>query len=197
MSVETDTTDLAHSVLGAFHELARTEPGQVLFTLVDEHGHDQETITVGGLVGAAEAIAEALRGWGFEPGDRAVLVYPPGADFIRALIACLIAGVIPVPVYPPNPIRLGQELAGFTRIVANCRPRAVLTSGAYDRAKTIGSVTSLLDRAKPSWPRTFRGTERIAARPPPAGRRVGTSRPARTNRPCCSTPPARPRRRKA
>ena len=152
MSVETDTTGLEHSVLGAFHRLARTDPGRELFTFVDEHGHDQETITVGGLVGTAEAIAAALPGWGFEPGDRAVLVYPPGADFVRTLMGCLIAGVIPVPVYPPSPIRLKQELAGFTRIVANCRPRAVLTNGVYERAKTLGSVTSLLDRTKPSWP---------------------------------------------
>lgn len=164
MSVETDTTDLAHSVLGVFHELARTDPERELFTLVDERGHDQETITVGGLVGAAEAIAEALRGWGFEAGDRAVLVYPPGADFIRALIGCLIAGVIPVPVYPPSPIRLKQELAGFNRIVANCRPRAVLTSGVYERAKTIGSVTSLLDRGKPNWPNLpWHRTDRCSA----------------------------------
>src|SRR5687767_6063231 len=31
------------------------------------------------------------------PGDRAVLVFPPGLDFIAAFFGCLYAGVLPVP----------------------------------------------------------------------------------------------------
>lgn len=34
-------------------------------------------------------------------GDRAVLLYPPGPEFILAFVGCLFAGVVPVPVYPP------------------------------------------------------------------------------------------------
>lgn len=36
-----------------------------------------------------------------QPGDRVLLIYQPGLDFICAFYACLYAGVIAVPVYPP------------------------------------------------------------------------------------------------
>ena len=41
------------------------------------------------------------REMGLRPGDRAVLLYPPGQEFILAFVACIRAGVVPVPVYPP------------------------------------------------------------------------------------------------
>lgn len=36
------------------------------------------------------------------PGDPIMLVYPPGLDFIVAFLACLRAGLLAVPVYPPR-----------------------------------------------------------------------------------------------
>ena len=35
-------------------------------------------------------------------GQRALLLYPPGLDFIAAFFGCLYAGVVAVPVYPPR-----------------------------------------------------------------------------------------------
>ena len=35
-------------------------------------------------------------GFGVGPGQFAILVYPPGLEFIAAFVACLRAGVIPV-----------------------------------------------------------------------------------------------------
>ena len=35
-------------------------------------------------------------------GERALLLYPPGRDYIEAFFACLYAGVIAVPAYPPS-----------------------------------------------------------------------------------------------
>ncbi|GLZ28001.1 hypothetical protein Lesp02_01910 [Lentzea sp. NBRC 105346] len=167
---------LAHSVLVPFHSLRRHEPERPLFTFVDDRGRDEETLTAGALAGSAEAVAESLRGWGFEPGDRALLVYPPGADFVRALIGCLVAGVVPVPVYPPNPLRLKHDLPGFNAIVDSCRPKAILTNGAYSRAKTVGAVGGLFDANRPKWPELrWHHTDRCARTP---GAPVGWHTPA-------------------
>ena len=35
-------------------------------------------------------------------GERALLLYPPGLEFITAFFGCLYAGVVAVPVYPPR-----------------------------------------------------------------------------------------------
>jgi amino acid adenylation domain-containing protein/thioester reductase-like protein len=58
-------------------------------------------------------------------GDRAVLVYPPGAEFLVAFFGCIYAGVIAVPVAPPLDPTTGNRLAG---VVADSDPSAVLTS---------------------------------------------------------------------
>jgi len=49
----------------------------------------------------ARAIAAALRNI-VRPGERALLVYPPGAEVLFAFLGCLYAGVAAVPINPPR-----------------------------------------------------------------------------------------------
>src|SRR2546421_6575795 len=123
-----------------------------MFTFVDENGRDEASLTVRQVGEAADRVAHSLRQWGFAPGDRAILVYPPSLDFIEAFLGCLAAGVIPVPVYPPNPFKLKKDLATFTAIAANAGARAVLTNSTYDRSRSAGAVTSLFSADAPRWP---------------------------------------------
>ena len=58
-------------------------------------------------------------------GERALLLYPPGLEFIAAFLGCLYAGVIAVPVYPP---RKGQSLLRVQSIAADAGARIVLTN---------------------------------------------------------------------
>ncbi|HYQ71868.1 MAG TPA: AMP-binding protein, partial [Gammaproteobacteria bacterium] len=38
-------------------------------------------------------------------GERVLLMYAPGLDFITGFLGCLYAGVVTVPAYAPNPVR--------------------------------------------------------------------------------------------
>lgn len=49
----------------------------------------------------ARAIAAALQPIS-RPGERALLLYPPGLDFVPAFFGCLYAGLIAIPAYPPR-----------------------------------------------------------------------------------------------
>ena len=49
------------------------------------------------------------------PGDRLLLLMPDGLDYIRLFFACLYAGVIAVPMYPPRGERFSQRLAGVAK----------------------------------------------------------------------------------
>lgn len=62
------------------------------------------------------------------PGDRAILLFAPGLEFIAAFFGCLRAGVIPVPVPPPDPTRLLATLPRLLGIFADARPACVLTT---------------------------------------------------------------------
>ncbi len=54
----------------------------------------------------AEGAAAALRDRGVEPGDRVALVLRTSPRFFDALFGVLLAGAVPVPLYPP--VRLGR-----------------------------------------------------------------------------------------
>lgn len=73
----------------------------------------------------------------------AVLVYPPSLDFMLAFLACLKAGIIAVPVFPPNPLRR-DTLNMFSQIVGSCSATFALTNREYNHAKAISSIRDKL-----------------------------------------------------
>lgn len=103
---------------------------------------DQETTRV------ASVIAQHV-----QPGERAVLVYPPSLDFMICFLACLKAGVIAVPVFPPNPTRR-DTLQMFCKIVAGCGAKVALTNAEYNYAKKMASITQVFGKLKnkATWP---------------------------------------------
>ena len=63
-----------------------------------------------------------------------------GLEFVKAMWGCLFAGVIAVPVCPPDPTRIAQTLPGLVRIVADCGAKAMLTDWQYDKVGTSACV---------------------------------------------------------
>lgn len=60
-------------------------------------------------------------------GEKAMLLFPPGLDFIAAFFGCLYAGVTAVPVYPP---RRNRSLERIQAIAQDCSAKAALTTNA-------------------------------------------------------------------
>ena len=75
------------------------------------------------LYARARAVAVSLAERG-QKGDRAVLLFSPGLDFIVAFFACLLAGVIAVPLMVPRRASSRDASAG---ILADCSPRFAMT----------------------------------------------------------------------
>ncbi len=109
----------------------RTEltPDQVLYRFLHTGDLDGpiETRTFAEFLVRAKAVARVLQERG-EPGDRALLLYPGGLDFIEGFFGSLFSGVIAVPAYPPDPTRLGRTLPRLRAIVADAQPKFVLTT---------------------------------------------------------------------
>jgi len=75
-------------------------------------------------------------------GDRIMLVYPPcSPHFILAFLACIRAGLVAVPVYPPHPGRK-DSISAFVGIARGCGARVALTNGEYAQAKRLGKMKS-------------------------------------------------------
>lgn len=88
-----------------------------------------------------------------EIGDRVLLVYPPSIDFVVAFASCLRAGLIPVPVYPPNPARLDHGMKVFNSICQDCDARLALTNQAYaaSRARKMSDQEALSSSTDLVW----------------------------------------------
>ncbi len=116
------------SLSGLLRARAQERPTRETFTyLVDGTWEGQRrTLTPGELDRRARAIAALLQDR-CRPGDRAVLLHPPGLDFLPALFGCSHAGVVAVPAYPPANRRHLPRLRG---ILGDSGAALVLTTSA-------------------------------------------------------------------
>lgn len=71
-----------------------------------------------------------------EPGAHVLILHEPGEHFVTAFMGCLYAGLIAVPIYPPNPARLERTLPHFLAVIQDAAPSAVLTNALFKEAAT-------------------------------------------------------------
>ncbi|KAG5185884.1 hypothetical protein JKP88DRAFT_132460, partial [Tribonema minus] len=123
------------SVLEALDHWAAATPSKAVFIFLDDQGNSTCTHTFLSLQAASRSVADHLTGpLQLRKGDRALLVYPPSLDFIVAFLGCLAAGIVAVPVYPPDPSKLRQDLVAFAAVAASSGASVALTSSAYSHA---------------------------------------------------------------
>ncbi len=112
-----------------FHVLrwrAACQPGQHAFTYLRDGEEDATGISYGELDRQARSVATLLQ-QRTRPGDRALLLYPPGLEFIASFLGCLYAGITAVPAYPPSS-RIERTLKRLRSITADAMPGVVLAT---------------------------------------------------------------------
>ena len=100
---------------------------QRAYTFLADEGGKEIQVTFGELDLRARKIAGWLQSLGMS-GERALLIYPPGINYITAFFGCIYAGTVAVPAYPPDPTRLGRTLPRLQAIADDCRAKLVLTT---------------------------------------------------------------------
>ncbi|HVC93235.1 MAG TPA: amino acid adenylation domain-containing protein [Pirellulales bacterium] len=106
---------------------ALRQADEVAFVFLVDGEDEEQSLTYAELDLQARAIAGELRHRG-ATGQKALLVYDAGLDYIAALYGCLYAGVVAVPVYPPDPYRLDRTLPRLQAIVADAQARWLLAT---------------------------------------------------------------------
>ena len=76
------------------------------------------------------AVAAALQQVA-KKGDRVLVLHEPGEGFVTAFMGCLYAGMVAVPIYPPNPARLERTLPYFLAVIQDAAPAVVLTNEVF------------------------------------------------------------------
>jgi acyl transferase domain-containing protein/acyl-CoA synthetase (AMP-forming)/AMP-acid ligase II/acyl carrier protein len=103
------------------------QPEQRIYTFLTDGDKDEKSLTYAELDRQARIIGAKLQQL-VQPGDRALLIYPSGLEFIAAFFGCLYSGVIAVPVYPPSAVRSDRTLTKFRAIAQDAQARVVLNS---------------------------------------------------------------------
>ncbi|PLX45191.1 MAG: hypothetical protein C0609_03800 [Deltaproteobacteria bacterium] len=86
------------------------------------------TLTYGELYEGALGWAGEFMSRGISPGGRVLVILPTGVPFYESYLGVLLAGGIPVPLYPPIRMdRLGDYRRNLTHIVENSGARFIVT----------------------------------------------------------------------
>lgn len=117
----------ANNLVEVMERHAATQPERRALTFLMDGDSQEVALTYRQLTARAQSLAVLLRDRGLV-GSRALLLYPPGPEFIVAFLGCLYAGVAAVPVYPPEPARLDKMLPRLRAILADAQAGAVLTA---------------------------------------------------------------------
>ncbi len=149
------------NLLEILENRARSNAGEVLYTFLNDGEEEALTLTYDQLLQKTLQIASRLHSFNARK-DRALLLYPPGLDYIAAFFGCLYAEVIAVPAYPPDPYRLSRTLPRLLSIIQDSNARFVLTTRA------IQAMAPLIFEQAPELEKlTWIATDEIAEDPDP------------------------------
>jgi acyl-CoA synthetase (AMP-forming)/AMP-acid ligase II/acyl carrier protein len=138
------------SFVAVLRRRAATEPDRVAYWSEFQGKSGGQALTYGALDRRARSLAVAIREQA-APGDRALLLFPSGLEFLTTFCGCLYAGVIAVPMFPPRPNR---GLARLESILEDSGARLALTaspSSSFDsRSRWSGLRYLDTDEVDPS-----------------------------------------------
>ncbi|MBM2843409.1 MAG: putative fatty-acid--CoA ligase fadD21 [Anaerolineales bacterium] len=123
------------------------------FTFLVDGESEEVHLTYSELDRQARAIGTWLESQGLK-GQRALLLYPPGLDFIAAFFGCLYAEVVAVPAYPP---RMNRAPSRIQAIAADAGATVALTTDAV-----LERVRPLIDQPSDLGELRWLSTDRVA-----------------------------------
>ncbi|GAB4194981.1 MAG: fatty acyl-AMP ligase [Roseiflexaceae bacterium] len=126
MSIPTGVTTNDATLVDLLRRRAQQQPDRPAYTVLVDGEAQEAILTCAELDQAARAIGAWLQQHS-APGERALLLFNPGLEYIAAFFGCLYAGVIAVPAYPPRPNR---PMPRIQAIVRDAHASTVLTSQA-------------------------------------------------------------------
>ena len=140
------------SLIDCLRYWSEHQADKLAYAFID--GDEDETpLTYDQLNRRARAVAARLTELGMA-GERALLLYPPGLDFLVAWYGCLMAGTIAVPAYPP---RKNRNVIRIQAISDDAQARVALTEHEVTERSE-----ELLDEAPHLKNLTWLATDRIA-----------------------------------
>ena len=130
---------------------ANTRPNDLAFKFIREDGSESQCSFME-LFNRSKAIAASLQARAL-PGDRVILMYRPGLDFIEAILACFASGLVAVPI---QTIQNKRSIQRLYSTIADAQSKLILTDNvSIEKIRrlcpdlmTIASEVSWLETAQ-------------------------------------------------
>lgn len=106
---------------------AQALPNQTAYTFLQDGETETSRLTYQELDRQTRKLAVKLKSIN-AANSRALLLYPPGLEFITAFFGCLYAGVVAVPAYPPRP---NQSIGRLQAIITDAQATVALTTNLW------------------------------------------------------------------
>ncbi len=141
---------------------AQTNPDATHAVVLNDGQRD--TLSFAQLQEGASAVAAGLVNTGVQPGSTVALMLPTSTGYLRAFLGVILAGAIPVPIYPPTrPSQIAEHVHRHKGILMNAQADTLIT---FQEARTVArllrsqvptlrNVLSIgeLSQESPVWPR--------------------------------------------
>jgi acyl carrier protein len=126
----------AETLLNALAWHTQRHPQRLQVHLYGESG--EEELSYAAIRDGAAACASRLAGHGLQAGQTVAIMLPTGRDYLFSFFGILMAGGIPVPLYPPaRPAQIEEHLRRHVGILDNCRAAMLIT---VPEAKTVARL---------------------------------------------------------
>ncbi len=119
---------------------ANANPNRPHLYLIPESGNtaDEKIIRYGELYDTAKKVAAGLQAYGLEQGDTVAIMLPTGTDFFYSFFGIMLAGGIPVPIYPPfRADKLEEYSIREARILNNAGIKLLIT---FSQAEALSKL---------------------------------------------------------
>jgi amino acid adenylation domain-containing protein/non-ribosomal peptide synthase protein (TIGR01720 family) len=142
--VEADALLNAGSLIELLRLRAERQAHRVAYTFLENGEQALKSMTYGELDLQVRQLAAQLQALDLQ-GERAILLYPPELDYIVAFFACLYAGIVAVPAYPPSN---GRHMPRLQAIIDDSRAALILSTQSVANAvrQLVGGSSCLLDK---------------------------------------------------
>ncbi|BAZ25547.1 AMP-dependent synthetase and ligase [Kalymmatonema gypsitolerans NIES-4073] len=114
------------NLVDLLHYRSQNQPGQKTYTFLQDGETASISLTYQELERQARAIAAYLQSLN-ATGERVLLLYPPGLEFIAGFFGCLYARAIAIPAYPPRP---NQSLSRLEAIATDAEVKVAFTTSS-------------------------------------------------------------------
>ncbi len=132
-----DLPDEAQTLLDVLEWHVTRQPDRTHILLLDEQ-LQEHSLRYRDLLDTAQAIANGLVTQGLQPRQTVALMLPTGRDYLACFFGVLIAGGIPVPIYPPARMaQIEDHLKRHARILSNADAALIIT---VEQAKPVALV---------------------------------------------------------